>query len=470
MKRFSGVSSLPASPTSRHAASSSNARRGTRIPTFSTSFPVAAAPPPSTSSHGGDLPTRARRSKRSGNSSPPRAFLGLSPSPAPNGRPLSGAAGVRQVAGPQLGLVRQHERWRCTTCRRVHARPTPGSVCTKRFCRGTLIREEPPADDYNVALLERPFSMVLAEEHTAQVPPKVREEIEREFKRTNGRVNTLVATPTLELGVDIGALDLILLRNVPPTPTNYWQRVGRAGRRRRMAVLYSYCRRAIHDTYFFQDPDRLLGAAVRPPRFNLKNDVLVAKHVRSTVLSELLRLRASGRLDATDTASLDRAFPTYVRDYVFEGPRRYYRSRPSDVLGLGRVIASHRAHLVSAAEQVFARGWPEEAGPEAAPERLEKLVDSMAGDLQEVVNRLHERMMWTVRTRQRLNQEANLRQLEPEEEGQLSRCKDFLRRLADERSDTYTLTVLATFGFLPGYGIYEGGVTAFPSSSGPARV
>jgi hypothetical protein len=396
-----------------------------------------------------------------------KGLVGLVTLTGSNGGPLSGAAGVRQVAGPQLGLVRQHERWRCTTCQRVHARPTPGSVCTKRFCQGTLIREEPPTDDYNVALLERPFSMVLAEEHTAQVPPKVREEIEREFKRTNGRVNTLVATPTLELGVDIGALDLVLLRNVPPTPTNYWQRVGRAGRRRRMAVLYSYCRRAIHDTYFFQDPDRLLGAAVRPPRFNLKNDVLVAKHVRSTVLSELLRLRASERLDAADTAALDRAFPTFVRDYVFEGPRRYYRSRPSDVLGLGRVIADHRAHLVAAAEQVFARGWPEEAGPEAAPERLEKLVDSMAGDLQEVVNRLHERMMWTVRTRQRLNQEANLRQLEPEEEGQLARCKDFLRRLADERPDTYTLTVLATFGFLPGYGIYEGGVTAFPSSTGP---
>ena len=62
-------------------------------------------------------------------------------------------------------------------------------------------------------------------------------QIEKEFKRRGGTVNTLVASPTLELGVDIGALDLVLCRNVPPTPANYWQRVGRAGRRRRMAVV-----------------------------------------------------------------------------------------------------------------------------------------------------------------------------------------------------------------------------------------
>ena len=132
--------------------------------------------------------------------------------------------------------------------------------------------------------------MVTPEEHTAQVPPDRRDEIENAFKRVGGPVNTLVATPTLELGVDIGALDLVLCRNVPPTATNYWQRVGRAGRRRRMAVVYVYCRQAVHDAYFFENPEELLGAPIHPPRFNLKNDVLVRKHVHAIVLSELLRI------------------------------------------------------------------------------------------------------------------------------------------------------------------------------------
>jgi hypothetical protein len=188
---------------------------------------------------------------------------------------LPNCPGVFQVAVQAIGLVAQLERFRCGVCHRVHARRTPRDVCAAHNCRGTLRREEPPASDYNVATLFRPFSMLRAEEHSAQVPARERERIEREFKARGGRVNCLVATPTLELGVDIGGLDIVLLRNVPPRPANYWQRVGRAGRRHRMAVLYTYCRRSQHDAYFFEDPARLLGAPIEPPRFNLRNPVML---------------------------------------------------------------------------------------------------------------------------------------------------------------------------------------------------
>jgi Lhr-like helicase len=90
-------------------------------------------------------------------------------------------------------------------------------------CKGTLQREEPPVDDYNVAMLDLPFSMLTAQEHSAQVPAKERETIEDEFKKPDGKYNCLVATPTLEMGVDIGALDMVLMRNAPPKPSNYWQ-------------------------------------------------------------------------------------------------------------------------------------------------------------------------------------------------------------------------------------------------------
>jgi hypothetical protein len=158
------------------------------------------------------------------------------------GNPLPGCAGLFQVGSQATGLVVQSERYRCGICHRAHARMTPQGVCTTHHCNGTLRREEPPASDYNVATLRRPFSMLRPQEHSAQVPARVREVIEREFKAVPGKVNCLVATPTLELGVDIGALDMVLLRNVPPRASNYWQRVGRAGRRHRMAVLYTYLR------------------------------------------------------------------------------------------------------------------------------------------------------------------------------------------------------------------------------------
>jgi hypothetical protein len=141
-----------------------------------------------------------------------------------NDKPLGGSAGAHQVDVSKLGLVRQSERYVCSICARTHARPTPKGACTKTYCAGTLERADPPETDYNVSLLSRPFAMVMPEEHTAQVPPDKRDAIEKAFKRPGGSVNTLVASPTLELGVDIGSLDLVLCRNVPPTASNYWQR------------------------------------------------------------------------------------------------------------------------------------------------------------------------------------------------------------------------------------------------------
>ena len=117
----------------------------------------------------------------------------------------------------------------------------------------------------------RPFEMVTAEEHTAQVPGEVRNRIEQDFKSKHGKTNCLVATPTLEMGVNIGVLDMALMRNVPPRASNYWQRAGRAGREERMAVVVTYCRRSNHDRYFFDDPLRLLGGSIEAPAFNLRN-------------------------------------------------------------------------------------------------------------------------------------------------------------------------------------------------------
>ena len=383
-----------------------------------------------------------------------------------NDKALAGTAGAHQVDSGRIGLVTQSERWICSACRRVHARATPGGACTKAHCTGVVSRSDPPTDDYNVSLLTRPFAMVTAEEHTAQVPQDRREEIEKEFKRPGGTVNTLVATPTLELGVDIGALDLVLCRNVPPTAANYWQRVGRAGRRRRMAVIYVYCRNAVHDAYFSADPERLLGAPVRPPRFNLRNDVLVVKHVHAAVLSELLKIGAGDPAVADQLAA---ALPQYVADWLFEGEERRYRTEPADVSGFAALVDSHRGALVAAVKRVFAAGWPSEAAAEVASERLEELVAQTPAALGAVVKRLWERLQWVLRTQERLIGQQARRVLTPEEERQLGRCRSYIAGLREFVLRNYTLSVLAAEGFLPGYGLYDGGVTAFPGRQGAGQ-
>lgn len=387
------------------------------------------------------------------------------------GRPLPGCAGVFQVGTQATGLVAQSERYRCGVCHRVHSRMTPKGVCTTHHCAGLLRREEPPETDYNVATLRRPFSMLRPQEHSAQVPARVREAIERDFKAVPGKVNCLVATPTLELGVDIGALDMVLLRNVPPRPSNYWQRVGRAGRRHQMAVLYTYCRRSQHDAYFFADPKRLLDARIETPRFNLRNPVMLRKHVHAAVLSELTRMTRvgfKGGLTEVDLqavrATLDAVFPAYVSGYLFEAERRF-RTEPFDVERLWRVIVRHRERLVAAAVQVFATHWPQEAAAEVVPETVEGYVDEAAEKLQDVVNRLYQRMAWAVRQSRALLAEKAHRMLEEYEERLLRRCDDYLKGLARADRVNYTLTVLAAEGFLPGYGTYEGGIRGFAGRS-----
>ena len=199
-----------------------------------------------------------------------------------------------------------------------------------------LSLKQPDQENYDVWLMGHPFLMVSAEEHTAQVPGEVRAKIEQDFKSKHGKTNCLVATPTLELGVNIGALDMALMRNVPPKSANYWQRAGRAGREERMAVVITYCRRSPHDRYFFDEPLRILGGAIEAPTFNLRNPLMVAKHIRSAILSELLlRSRDHGQGDRIHDV-LKSTFPIFIRDYLLD-PDNHFRAVPTSTARLGPV-------------------------------------------------------------------------------------------------------------------------------------
>ena len=154
------------------------------------------------------------------------------------------------------------------------------------------------------------------------VPQTERERLENLFKGASDAVNCLVCTPTLELGIDIGQLDSVLMRNVPPLPANYWQRAGRAGRRHRMAVDITYCRPVSHDRAYFADPLEVLSGRIDPPAFNLRNEAMVAKHVHATVITGLHRYaRDRGRTEAERDeirGVLARCLPSRVSPYLFE--------------------------------------------------------------------------------------------------------------------------------------------------------
>lgn len=144
-------------------------------------------------------------------------------------------------------------------------------------------------------------------EHTAQVSQRQREWREWRFRhekedRENLAKNAtelkaagesdrflpaLFCSPTMELGVDISALNAVYLRNVPPTPANYAQRAGRAGRSGQAAVIVTYCAaQSPHDQYFFKRRNEMVAGVVRPPALDITNEELVRSHLHAVWLAE----------------------------------------------------------------------------------------------------------------------------------------------------------------------------------------
>jgi ATP-dependent helicase YprA (DUF1998 family) len=379
---------------------------------------------------------------------------------------------VWQVNADKVLVEKAMQRVRCTTCQRIVTRSAPRDACTRHNCHGSTRQERPDQENYDVWLMGRPFVMVSAEEHTAQVPGEVRLQVEQDFKSRSGRTNCLVATPTLEMGVNIGALDMALMRNVPPRASNYWQRAGRAGREERMAVVVTYCRRSNHDRYFFDDPLRLLGGAIEAPTFNLRNPLMVAKHVRSAILSELLlRARDNGGEAERVQETLKALFPLFIRDYLLD-ENDHFRDRPAGTAPLGELLEEMKAGLANRLVELFARHWPEEARELADRAAIEQTIADTAAALDAVLERLHRRLTWARTTRSELHRKKDAGLIEREEEQLLRRCDEYIGSIVRRERATYTLTVLGVEGFLPGYGVYEGGVTAsarrgFARHSGP---
>jgi very-short-patch-repair endonuclease len=121
-------------------------------------------------------------------------------------------------------------------------------------------------------------------EHTGQVNYDNRKDREDKFR--NGKLSTLFCSPTMELGIDISDLSVVHLRNVPPSPANYAQRSGRAGRGGQNALVVTYAAAGSpHDQYFYQRQQQMVAGAVVPPKLELANQDLMKSHVYSLWLS-----------------------------------------------------------------------------------------------------------------------------------------------------------------------------------------
>lgn len=184
-------------------------------------------------------------------------------------------------------LTGRRHRLNCTVC---HAQ-TSGSIeaidqldgapCLYVRCPGTLARTAvDPANFYRRLYTSADMRRIVAREHTSLLEAKTRLAYENGFKRGQNdpdAPNTLVATPTLEMGIDIGDLSAVFLASLPRSVASYLQRVGRAGRQTGNALNLVYVTGQGEFLPRLSDPSSLINGAVRPPSIYLSAEEILQR-------------------------------------------------------------------------------------------------------------------------------------------------------------------------------------------------
>lgn len=269
-------------------------------------------------------------------------------------------------------------------------------------------------------------------------------------------LSALFCSPTMELGIDIGGLSVVHMRNAPPNPANYAQRAGRSGRSGQGALVFTYCSSySPHDRHFFANQQDLVAGAVKAPKLDLLNEELVTTHLNAVVASEV------GIPGIEDAGGLHPSLLNLVEDdghnYSLTSATRAglqigdeMRSRIRD--SFKRAISDFEAELRGLDYAWFTDTWIEE--------RISRIADHLNSSLdrwrvlyrsaREILTRATQRIeSGTLSARseeyrkQKRNQDQATRQLD------LLKNDTHLRRT--ELSEFYPYRYLAAEGFLPGY-------------------
>jgi Lhr-like helicase len=320
-------------------------------------------------------------------------------------------------------------------------------------------------------------------EHTAQVSQRHREWREWRFRsecadkerienaatelrdagENTGFLPALFCSPTMELGVDISALDAVYLRNVPPTPANYAQRAGCGGRSGQAAVITTYCAaQSPHDQYYFRKRRDMVAGFVRPPALDLANEDLLRSHLHAVWLAASGKRLAPDIPDVLDLAQENAPLRADIRE-ALEDPDLAERAAPA----MRRVVEA----VLPFVDQPLPDGLgdPRDFVEMVLVEALEKF--EQAFDRWRLLHRSAKKQLSEANVR---SQQTGLSASERREvRAAWNQANDQIGLLENGRansgSDFYTYRYLATEGFLPGYNFPRLPLYAFVPGKGGHR-
>ncbi|MDY5401032.1 MAG: DEAD/DEAH box helicase [Erysipelotrichaceae bacterium] len=175
--------------------------------------------------------------------------------------------------------------YKCDCCGKVTTFNGDG-ICPEHNCGG-LLKETSVSvsgNHYLELYKKKEFNPLLIKEHTAQLSREEGLEYQKMFEKN--KIHALSCSTTFEMGVDVGELETVFLRNVPPSAANYAQRAGRAGRSKNAAAYsLTYAKLSSHDFTYFNEPKKIIVGDVKPPKFKIDNEKIVLRHIYAVVLS-----------------------------------------------------------------------------------------------------------------------------------------------------------------------------------------
>ena len=307
------------------------------------------------------------------------------------------------------------------------------------------------ARQFSRADLRRVFSA----EHTGMLDRDQREALEQRFKDKQPHPwyeNLLSATPTLEMGVDIGDLSSVMLCSVPPNQASYLQRIGRAGRRDGNAFTSTLADGVSpHDLYFFEDTQEMLSGEVTPPGIFLKAPEVLRRQlfafcldhwVGSGIKETALPDHTKEALDARDSHDQNRfpyTFLTYIHEHE-DGLLEEFK----------QLLGSDLDTRVSERLDQFMRGTEQD---DALRIRLSKLLDELSKERVAHKNRADE-IKKRIKALKALPQDDAVR----DDIDLIERERQKAMGMAKEINQRDLLNTLTDAGLIPNYAFPEAGV------------